>query len=206
MRRLRMASPSSVSASPESLLIGELVNQAKHDCENAWPWLELRTVLGVVTVSGTVAYSLTDFGERYKIDRVYCHTNKADIYQGNYVSFDERTALQNVLSGWPDEWRVSGVDSNGDPKIELHPTPDDTYTVQVYATVAQAALSADSDVLQIPSLPVVLGAYALAIKERGDNGGTTMDSAERAYRMALQDAIAQDNLAAGRKASDWEVV
>jgi hypothetical protein len=56
--------------------------------------------------------------------------------------------------------------------------------------VAQAELSSDATVLLVPSHPVVLGAYARALVERGEDGGLVSSEAYALYKSSLADHIA----------------
>ena len=90
--------------------------------------------------------------------------------------------------------------------MQLYPTPDDARTVRVYGYVSQADLSADDDSLSIPEYPVILGAYARAVSERGEDAGNAYDETVREYQSALNDAIARDNNAhAMGRGSDWVI-
>jgi hypothetical protein len=81
--------------------------------------------------------------------------------------------------------------NNGtDSKVTFFPTPDsaETITFNMYAT--QSTLSADADVLLIPSEPVVAWAYARAIVERGEDGGLAGSEALGIAKSILSDHIA----------------
>ena len=71
--------------------------------------------------------------------------------------------------------------------------------------VPQASLSADSDTLKVPSEPVILGAFARALVERGEDGGLNSSEAYGLYKASLADAIAIES---SRFAEDegWEAV
>jgi hypothetical protein len=51
-------------------------------------------------------------------------------------------------------------------------------------------LSDNNDTLLVPSEPVILGAYARALVERGEDGGLNSSEAYGLYRSSLADAIA----------------
>jgi len=52
LRRLRENQVSAVDQNPYSLLIGDLVNDAKRIVEDAWDWSALRTTLTITTTAG----------------------------------------------------------------------------------------------------------------------------------------------------------
>jgi len=193
--RLRAPTSSGIPTTGYGALLVNLINHAKRDIEDAWEWTDLRTTLAITTAASTSTYSLTDFADRYRIQRVWNDTGNREIRAGSHVAFERRANTQTVPSGTPTEWRISpGLDSNNDPQIEFYPTPSAVETVNVIATVPQAELSMATDVMTIPHWPVLLRAYALAISERGEVGGTTAQEAQRDAEMAAQDAIAHDNL------------
>ncbi len=152
-------------------------------------------------------YTLSSFGERYRISTVWNETKRRRLRAASQEFI--RRLLNTVTdpNSSPEYYRILDVDgSTGDPRIEFWPTPNATETINVYATVEQADLLAATDRLDIPFWPVVLKAYALAIAERGEHGGTTFQEAEAAAMEALTDAIAQQNLNEGQGwASDWRV-
>ena len=51
-----------------------------------------------------------------------------------------------------------------------------------------------ANTLTVAERLVVLGAYSLALNERGEDGGTISDTAAQRFNNALVDAISQDEL------------
>lgn len=206
LARLRRAQVTATNSSTYSSLIAELVNQSKREVEDAWPWTDLRTETTLTTVAGTRAYSLTGYGERYRVQSVYNNTKNGIIRARESDFFDEDEFLQSTPNGPPSWWRIFGFDSNGDPQMEFSPTPDAVYDLRVVAWVPQADLSTDATQLSVPHWPVVLNAYALAIKERGEDGGATAQEAKQEYQSALNDAVSMDNVNQDKgRTSDWVV-
>ncbi len=205
LRRLRRAEVSSVSATAYSALIGDLVNQAKREVEDAWWWLELMTTTSIAVSSGTDTYTLTGYGKRFAIRQVHDTTRQGTVRAIRQEDFRRFFDFPGGTTGLPSYWRISGY-SSGDPQIQFWPDPDQSVTVKVYAKVAQADLSADGTSLSVPDQPVLAGAYLRALDERGEDGGTTFIRAQTDFQQALGDAIAQDdwNRAQGHE-SDWRV-
>lgn len=58
--------------------------------------------------------------------------------------------------------------------------------------VPSEALTATTDVVQIPDLPIVLGAWAKALDERGEELGPQVGNAMQKYQTALDNAVMQD--------------
>lgn len=202
LRRLRRQEVSSVSSSSYATHIGDLVNQAKREVEDAWNWLELQTITEVSAVASTATYTLSGYGQRYQIRQVHNTTRHGTIRPITHEQYRRRTDFTDTISGPPDVWVILGY-SGGDPQITFWPVPDEAATIKVYAKVCQADLSANADELTVPDWPVILGAYANAVAERGEDGGTTSREAILNYTQALSDAIQQDSY---NRAHDAEAV
>lgn len=185
-RKLRETEPATVSEDDYSTLIGDLVNEAKREVEDAWDWNCLRSVLPITSVASQAEYSLTGTGDRWSM-YWFLDNNKDPLWkQTEYWYY-----RQQSTTGKPRNFVYSGCDSSGDATILLYPTPDtsgDVYNMGIKA--AQADLSDDTDTLSVPSKPVILGAVLKAIEERGEDGGNTQRAAKLAYARAMSDAIA----------------
>jgi hypothetical protein len=72
----------------------------------------------------------------------------------------------------------------------LYPTPDNAYVLKFNMNVPQVELSADADVLLVPSEPVIFLAYAKALAERGEDGGMASSEAYALFKSSLADAVA----------------
>ena len=79
LRRLRRQEVSAVSSSSYSTLIGDFVNAAKREVEDAWTWLALEEETSVSVSSGTDTYSLTGYGNRYQIHQVHDISNTGTV-------------------------------------------------------------------------------------------------------------------------------
>ena len=95
-------------------------------------------------------------------------------------------------------------------QIKLHPTPTGVESIRflVVKYTAEKDLDGtdDADAITIPSLPVVLNAYARAVSERGEDGGIGINEADIAYRSALADAISLDSSLNHPSESRWNVI
>jgi hypothetical protein len=58
--------------------------------------------------------------------------------------------------------------------------------------VPQAALAADATVLTVPEAPVLERAYCFALRERGEDGGTSFTEADDEAVDALNMAVGRD--------------
>ena len=191
LARLRESSVATVSSTSYSTLIGKFVNDAKRQVEDAWNWDALSSDLTVTTSSGTSNYVVTGSGIRHKGAVVNCTTSSA-LNQLKNVPIQwiiDQQQLSTVQRGNPAYYAWNGTNGT-DSKIEIFPTPDGIYTLAISLYVPQSALSADADVLTIPSDAVIMGAYARAIVERGEDGGLSSSEAYGLYKGILADQIA----------------
>ena len=204
LRRLRESETGFVDGTDLSKRTGDWVNQAKREVEDAWRWTALETELSLSVLTGVTSYRLLDFGQRAKIRKVNNATQRNRVLSQNWDRFTDNQDFGDV-TGEPMHWRINGVEE-GDMKIEIYPTPDAAYTLSIYATVPQADLTDDATVVTVPYWPVILGAYALAVAERGDDRGNNDQLVIAEYQSALNDAMAIDvhNNHAGM-VSDWTI-
>jgi len=193
LRRLREAEVTSVQTNAYSKLIGDLVNDAKDLVESAWDWSGLRTTLAINTTAGTYNYALT--GSQHKIKELSVLNDTSDIvmeYRTNNWIDEQYFLRTNPLSGTPKYYTYNGVNASGDTLIDVYPNPDAVYALKFKGTIRNDALSADTDKLIIPSLPVLHLAVAFAARERGETGGTSTTEYFQMANKYLSDAIALD--------------
>jgi hypothetical protein len=93
----------------------------------------------------------------------------------------------------PSEFCFSGVDGSGDTKVDLFPVPNGVYTLKFDLTIPQANLSSDSTSVKVLDYLVAQSAYARALIERGEDGGTNSSEAYALFRGMLSDAIALES-------------
>lgn len=191
LRRLRESEASAAGETEYVTLIGDLINEAKRECEDAWNWTHLRTSIDVTTSAGTTGYTLTGAGERYRILQAMNINQSCYMQQANYAWMNARQNLGTTPTGSPQYYNIQGTTS-GDPNMQVYPTPTGAETLRFFCVVPQADLSATSDSLSIPSMPVILGAFAKAISERGEDAGKLYAEALQNAHTALTDAIALD--------------
>jgi hypothetical protein len=121
LRRLREDEVSAVSNTAYSKMVGDFVNDAKTQVENAHDWSTLRTTVVVSASSGTSEYSLTNAGERVKIYSVINDTSNF------FVTYQTPTWVNNAVynagstSGAPAYYTFSGVDGSGDTQVTVVP-------------------------------------------------------------------------------------
>jgi len=186
--RLRENQVSSVSESTYSQLIGKFCNDSRRQCEDAWNWDALSTTITLPTVAGTTTYTLTGSGVRQRDVTVNDSSNQATLRNVPIQWITDQQQLSTVQSGDPVYYAWNGTDGT-DSKVELYPTPDGVYSLKFNMVVPQTNLSADADIITIPSEPVVMGAYARALAERGEDGGLASSEAYGLFKSILADYI-----------------
>lgn len=192
LRRLREDEVTTVSESDYSRLIGDFVNDAKRQVEDAWDWSAIRSTFDITTTNGTSTYSLTDFDVRSKVLSVHNETLNQVL---NYQSLERirQFNLQNDNATGPsNSYTLDGVDSNGDLQIRFYMTPDSAYSMSVYGVKRTSELSNDTDSTLLPSSPIVQYAYAFALRERGETGGQSAVEQSAFAKQDLNNSIALD--------------
>jgi len=192
LQRLRENTVASIPQNKYSKLIGLYVNDAKRTVENAWNWDALAVSTPVITTPGTSNYVVTGSGRRQSNISVNDTSNQAYISNVPYKWIQDQQQLSTVQSGNPCYYAWNGFDGT-DSKVELFPTPNGAYTLMFNMTVPQVDLSADGDVLLVPSEPVIAYAYARALVERGEDGGMQSSEAYNIYKAVLADYIALES-------------
>lgn len=189
--RMRENEVVSVQDTKYSKLIGTFINDVKHQVENAYEWNCLATSFQVKTLPGTYAYTLLDTNNRFKVIDVINDTSDYELQNKSLKELNRLyIASGNTQTGLPMYYGFNGEDINGNIIVNLYPIPDREVTIYFNLIMPQPKLTLDTDVLQVPYLPVELGAYALAIAERGEDGSVTSGDAYNLYRTTLSDHVA----------------
>jgi hypothetical protein len=191
LRRLREDEVTTVTASNYSKLIGSYVNDAKMDVENSYSWNSLSDTLTVNTGTGIFNYTLVGSGQRFEVIDVWNNNNNEKYFLENRpISWMTAMLLaQNPERNSPAYYSFNGEDANGDTKVDIYPIPNGAYQLFFNITKPQADLVGNQDRLLVPSLPVIMGAYARALAERGEDAGIGSADAFMLYQKALGDAI-----------------
>lgn len=192
LRRLREEEVTSVQGSTYSKMAGDFVNDAKRVVEDAWDWSALRTTLTITTTEDVFNYTLTGSQNRIKALNVINDTANLFMEYKTATFFDEAYLISDPRKSAPTYYTYNGVDSDGDTQIDIYPTPDKAYTIRFNCVKRGADLSADDDVMNIPSMPVIHLAIALLARERGETGGTSAPEYFTIANQYLSDAIALD--------------
>jgi hypothetical protein len=190
LRRLRETEVSSVADNAYSKLIGEFVNDAKRQVEDAYAWNALSETLTASTATDTFNYVLVGSGQRFRVIDVLNDTSNTIVQNATTRWMNDQFLLTSVQKGSPAYYNFNGTNSNGDTQVDLFPIPNGVYQIRFNVIKPQVALSADSDTLLVPSEPVIFNAAARAIAERGEDGGILAGEMAFIYNQSLADAIA----------------
>ena len=196
LRRLRESEVTTVQGSGNSnsyaRLIGDYVNEAKSQIEVAWDWSALRNTLTVTTTPNVFNYELNGAKNNSKVLHVWNDTSNIEMEYKSAKWFDEEFLMADPQRGQPTFYNFNGVSSDSDLQVDIYPIPDAVYNLRFNVTQRNVPLSADADVTVLPTRPIILLATAMAIEERGEDGGQQSVNAYVAARSALADEIALD--------------
>jgi len=191
--RLRESSVTTVGETTYSSLIGKFVNDAKRQIEDAYNWNALSTTITITTVANTHSYSLTGAGQKFQVSDAINSTSVIGLRNISFVDMNRKLNFATPATSIPSEFTFSGVDASGDTKVELFPVPDGVYTILFDLVVPQATLSSDATSVKVLDYLVAQSAYARALIERGEDGGTASSEAYALFRGMLSDAIALES-------------
>ena len=195
LRRLRETEVSSVNDNAYSKLIGDFVNDAKRNVEDAYNWNSLSDTLTAVTATGIFNYVLVGSGQRFRVIDVLNDTSDVVVRNASTRWMNQQFLLNPTQRGTPQYYNFNGTDANGDTQVDLFPVPNGVYNIRFNVILPQPLLTADADKVLVPSEPVIFLAYAKALAERGEDGGLMSSEAYGLYKTSLADAI---SLEAGR--------
>ena len=190
LRRLRETEVSSVADNSYSKMIGEFVNDAKRQVEDAYAWNSLTDTLSATTTQDIFNYVLVGSGQRFRIMDVLNDTTDMIMKNTSSAQMNEWYILSPNQRGKPYYYNFNGVDANGDTQVDIYPIPDSAYNLRFNVFKPQVALSDNADRLLVPAEPVIFNACARAFAERGEDGGITSGEMYVLYNQSLADAIA----------------
>jgi len=191
--RLREREVSSITENSYSKLIGQFVNDAKRQTEDSFNWNALRKTLTAATQSDVFNYELNTAGSRFRVlDVVNDTSNWFMEYRSSSYFNNVFLNSQTPESGEPRYYNFNGISADGDTQVDIFPIPDGVYTLRFNIVDPQDNLANNSDTLLVPAEPVILGAFARAVAERGEDGGLTSAEAFALAADSLADHIAID--------------
>jgi hypothetical protein len=187
--RMREPEVTTVNENTLSKLVGRLVNDAKRQVEDAYAWNALTDTLIIETEAETYGYVLTGSGTRFKVIDAQDNTNKSVINPLS-TKLMSQYLLNNTNPGNPMYYNFNGIHSTGDTKVDFYPVPNAGLTLYFNLYIPEPELTSDTATMLVPKEPVVLGAFARALVERGEDGGLNSSEAYGLYKSSLADAIA----------------
>jgi hypothetical protein len=190
--RLREPTVSTVAENTLSTLVGKFVNDAKRECADAYDWDAFNTAVTVPTVADQyVGYSITGAGVRCKIMNVINTSRYYTLSPQDHTYLDVQAySTANPQKTTPFYYIFGGVDSNGDAQVKFWPIPDAAYNIRFSLIVPENDMTSDSDTTKLPKEPIVLGALARALVERGEDSGLTSSECYALAKKTLGDLIA----------------
>ena len=191
--RLRESTVSTVGETTYSSLIGKFVNDAKRQIEDTYTWNCLNQTITVTTATNTSSYSLTGTSQKFRIAEALNTTNYIVLSNIAVSDMNRKLSFGTPVQGVPTEYCFNGSDGNGDTKVDLYPVPNGVYTLKFDVTIPQANLTADGTSVKVLDYLVAQSAYARALIERGEDGGTNSSEAYALFRGMLSDAIALES-------------
>lgn len=203
--RMREPEVTTVQENILSKLVGKLVNDAKRQVEDSYNWNSLTATLTAVTSANTFNYGLSGLGTRFKVIDVYNATQRTVMRNVTTKYMNEQFMISAPVTGSPSEYNFNGVTAQGDTQVDVYPVPVSAETLLFNLYIPQDKLVNDTDTMLAPEEPVVLGAFARALVERGEDGGLNSSEAYGLYKSSLADAIAIESSRYIEEES-WEAV
>ena len=192
----------STTVSAYEKVIGAIVNDAKRHVEERHDWLNLRTTVDISTVNGTENYNLSS-GQEIKIMDAINNTTGMHLRQVGRTYINTVT-FPSQNTGEPLYYGFNGSDASNNLKVDLSPVPTEAHTISFDILKYQAELAEADTVIKVPEKPVILGAWARAIAERGEDGGTQSSIMAIEASEALKQAVMRDS-GNTKYETDWTI-
>lgn len=196
LRRLRESEVDTVqgvgNTNSYSRLIGDFVNEAKSQVEAAWDWSALRSTLTLTTTPNIFNYELNGAQNNAKVLDVWNDTSNIEVLYQTSRWFNQEFLMADPQVGVPTYYNFNGISTDRDLQVDIYPIPDGVYDLRFNMSLRNLPLENDSDTTVLPTRPIILMATAMAIEERGEDGGQQSINAYAAANSALADEIAFD--------------
>lgn len=186
-------------------MLAQFVDHALEVVQGSWDWSFL-WLSGTETTSTSIT-ELDDLGitPTCTIKWIYNSTDKVEMIQWPYSRIIQET-LNGASSSTPMYYATDIVAaSSGYKNIYIYPTPT-TSTLIYYQAYVPQVISSDSTYLAVDDAPVVWLAYAMALEERGEDGGATYQRAMVMHQETLGTAISRDSVSQPAGYNDWQVI
>ena len=205
--RMREPTVSTVNENTVSALVGKFINDTKRYIADAYDWDAFNTSFNITTTADNSGpYVLTGSGLRFKINNVLDITSYAELTPITRNELDLYLyGTSSTQKAAPGNYVLTGVDTNGDTQVNFWPVPDKAYVMRFSLIIPEADLSGDNDVTKLAKEPIILGALARALIERGEDGGITSSDTYALFKQCLGDIIALE-LARSPEFDAWEDV
>ena len=172
-------------------VIGALVNDSKRSIESYHDWQILRETVNVTTVAGTKNYNLSS-GQEFKIIDVVNNATGNELLQVSRAYLN-RERYPTASTGEPHYYGFNGADTSNNLKVDFSPTPSKAEIISFDIVKYQDVLTTAATTVKIPTKPIILGAFARALAERGEDGGTQSSIAAAEASTAISQAILMDS-------------
>ena len=194
LTRLREPTVQKVTENTLSTLVGQWVNDVKRQVNDAYDWDALNAYIDVTTVAGQwTGYSITGAGQRFRVNDVINTSRFWPMAGIDKPSIDRfMFMMRTPVSNPPINFNLGSVDSNGDMMVSFWPIPNAADVIKFSLVIPENDFTSDSDTTKMPKEPIVLGAYARALVERGEDGGLSSSEAQAIYKQVLSDYIATE--------------
>jgi len=196
LRRLRESEVDTVqgvgNTNSYARLIGDFINESKSQVEATWDWSALRSTLTLTTTANVFNYELQNTRNSAKVLDVWNDTNDIEMLYKDSNWFNREFLTATPQTGIPTFYNFNGVSTDGDTQVDIYPIPDGVYDLRFNMTLRNLPLVNDTDTTVLPTRPIILLATAMAIEERGEDGGQQSMNAYSAAQSALSDEISFD--------------
>jgi len=191
LTRMREPNVTTVNENTLSALVGVFVNDAKRQVADAYDWDAFNQAITVTTTPGVSAgYSLTGSGLRFKTTDVINTSRYYVLTPLSHEQYDNfYYTIASPMQTQPMNYTIQNVDSNGDLQVKCWPVPDAAYTIRFSLVIPENDFSSDGDTTKLAKEPIILGAFARALIERGEDGGQSSSEAYAMYRNSLSDLV-----------------
>jgi hypothetical protein len=188
--RLRESEVTSVGDNSYSKLIAKYINDTKRQVEDAYEWNALTETLTATTSADLFSYVLEGSGTRFRIIDVLNDTENVVMKYAPTKTMNQWFLMNSPQRNAPMYYNFNGTEAEtGDTLVDFYPIPDGVYDIRINLIKSQVPLVNNSDKPLVPSEPIVLGAYARALAERGEDGGLASSEAYQLFKSSLADFI-----------------
>ena len=189
--RLRENEVTAVSDNKYAKMIGKFINDTKRQVGDAYEWNALTETLTATTTADIFSYVLEGSGTRFRVIDVLNDTENYVMKYETTKRMNELFLMANPAKGPPTHYNFNGTEAGtGDTLVDFYPIPDGVHNIRINLIKSQDNLSANSDKPLVPAEPIILGAYARALAERGEDGGLASSEAYQLFKGSLADYIA----------------